>query len=66
MAFFGGKPAPSKIGSYQSYRILIFVYLLCSFVIWIEYRGYLNAELAIRVTKYPFTDLESLSKTDYL
>jgi hypothetical protein len=65
MANFGGKPVPSKFDTIQSYRFVIFTLLLAGTVVWISYRASLTSELSTAVTKLPFNDLESLSKTDY-
>ena len=64
-AFFGGKPSTTKIDSKQSYRSIIFISLLPGLIIFIFYKGYLSAELSVRIKKFPFTDLKSLSKTDW-
>ena len=34
-------------------------------VCWMAYNAYLFSVLSTKVTKYPFNDLDSLSKTDY-
>ena len=65
IAFFGGKPTATKIDSKKSYRSIIFISLLAGSIVWIFYRAYLTAELAIRIKKYPINDMESLSKTDW-
>ena len=65
IAFFGGKPTATKIDSKKSYRSIIFISLLSGSIVWIFYRAYLTAELAIRIKKYPINDMESLSKTDW-
>ncbi len=66
MANFGGKPTESKIKHTNSYKTLIFSTLLCGLVVWISYRAFLISELSIKYKKYPFHDLESLAKTNYL
>ena len=61
----GGRfPKGSKdIG--KSYKIIMLTSMLGGLVIWIAYRSFLSAELAIVIKKYPFNDLESLSKTKF-
>ena len=66
MANFGGKPMLSKIGHVNSYKSTIFLSLLAGLVVWISYRAFITSELSVIVAKYPFNDLESLSKTNYL
>ena len=39
--------------------------LLAGLTVFVFYRGYLSAELSVRIKKFPFTDLKSLSKTDW-
>ena len=63
--YFGGKPSGTQVDSRRSYKATIFVSLLGGVIIWIAYRSFLTAELSIREKKYPFNDLESLSKTDW-
>jgi hypothetical protein len=65
MANFGGKPVPSKFDTIQSYRFIIFTSLLAGTVVWISYRASLTSELSVEKKKFPFNDLESLSKTEY-
>ena len=65
IAFFGGKPSTTKIDSKQSYRSIIFISLLSGLIVFVFYKGYLSAELSVRIKKFPFTDLKSLSKTDW-
>ena len=65
IAFFGGKPTPTSIDSKRSYKAVVFTSLLAGVVMWIAYRSYLSAALAISFKSYPFTDMESLSKTDW-
>ena len=61
----GGKPGPTQIDAKKSYRAIVFVSLLGGIVIWIAYRSFLTAELSVTHKKYPFNDLESLSKTNW-
>ena len=65
IAFFGGKPTPTSIDSKRSYKAVVFTSLLAGVVMWIAYRSYLSAALAISFKSYPFTDMESLSKTNW-
>ena len=64
-AYFGGKPAGTAIDSRRTYKAVVFTSLLGGVVVWIAYRSFLTAELAVVIKKYPFTDFESLSKTDW-
>jgi len=66
MTNFGGRYFPLKIDMPNSYRSLVFTSLLGGVVIWMFYRGQLTSKLSINLKKYPFNDLESLSKTNYL
>ena len=65
IVFFGGKPASSMIDSVQTYKITIYVSLLCGLIVWISYRARLTAVLSVSIKRYPFKDLESFSKTDW-
>ena len=64
-ANFGGAPSSIIIDGNQSYRLTIFVSLCCGIVIWSNYQGELTSELSTIDKKYPFTDLESFSKTNW-
>ena len=66
MANLGGRPFPLKIDILNSYKSLVFTSLLGGVVVWIFYRGQLTSKLSVNLKKYPFDDLESLSKTNYL
>ena len=66
MSNVGGKPSKSGLEKISSYKIIIFTTLLGGLVNWIAYRSQLTADLSVHVFKYPFNDLESLSKTNYL
>ena len=59
----GGKP--SKIEKNFTYQIVLFHCLLVGSVIWMAYRASFTSELSVRKLKFPFNDLESLSKTNY-
>ena len=63
--YFGGKPSGTAIDSKMIYKFIVFVSLLGGTIIWISYRSFLTAELAINIKKYPFTDMYSLSKTNW-
>ena len=65
IANFGGKPIPTSIDSRRTYKMLVFTSLLSGVVVWIAYRSFLTAELAVEIKKYPFSDFESLSKTNW-
>ena len=62
---FGGAPTISKIDSNQIYRLTIIVSLYCGTIIWISYRAKLTSELSIIDKHYPFTDMESFSRTNW-
>ena len=65
IVYFGGKPSGTAIDSKRTYKFIVFVSLLGGIIIWISYRSFLTAELAINIKKYPFTDMYSLSKTNW-
>ena len=62
---FGGAPTITNIDSNQIYRFTIIVSLYCGTVIWISYRAKLTSELSVIDKHYPFTDLESFSRTNW-
>ena len=62
---FGGKPYKSKSDNISSYKTLLFTFLLDGMISWIFYRAFLTSKLSTKLNKYPFTDLNSLAKTDY-
>ena len=64
-AFFGGKPDSSLIDTKQSYKMVIFISLLCGLFVWQSYRAHLTAELAVYMKAYPFKNLNSISKTNW-
>ena len=66
MAYFGGKPFPSKIEKYHSYKFFIVTFLFLCVLVWMCYRAMLSAKFAVTVKSYPFEDLESLSNTEYI
>ena len=63
--YFGGEPYENAVDSKRTYKFIVFVSLLGGIIIWISYRSFLTAELAINIKKYPFTDMYSLSKTNW-
>ena len=65
IANFGGKPTISPMDSKQSYKTTIFTTLFCGSIVWISYRAFLTSELSISQKVYPFTDMESLSNTNW-
>ena len=64
-AFLGGKPTTTKIDSKQSYRLIIFLSLLCGLIVWSTYKAQLKAIMTIVSKAYPFQDLESFIKTNW-
>ena len=65
VTFFGGKLTPTKIDSKMSYKIIVLFSFLCGIVLWGSYRAALNAKLSVTVKKYPFFDMDRLSKTNW-
>ena len=65
MANFGGTSFEAKVINYNSFKGLIFISLIGGSIIWTAYSASLVSELALNVIKFPFDDLESLSKTEY-
>ena len=65
MAVFGGIPSKCKIELVNSYKTIVFTSLSSGLIIWASYQGSLTSELAIKVVKYPFQDLQSFSKSNY-
>ena len=49
----------------KSYKLIIVLSLLFGNIVWIGYQAFLTAQLASITKQMPFTDLESLSKTDW-
>lgn len=64
-ANFGGKPTPTKIDKTTTYKIVVITSLLSGLVIWMAYRSMLIAVFSILYQKYPFSDIESFSNTDW-
>ena len=65
MFLMGGKPAKTSIDNKRSYRVIVLISMLGGTILWIAYRSFLAAELAVVIKKYPFRDLETLSKTEF-
>ena len=49
----------------NSLKLILFTSCICGNIVWIGYQAFLTAKLAIVSNQQPFTDLESLSKTDW-
>ena len=62
---FGGQPFESTKDHIISYRTILIAFVLEGMVCWMAYNAYLFSVLSVKVTKYPFNDLDSFSKTDY-
>ena len=65
IANFGGKPKPSKIDQRLTYKLVIFITLLGGSLVFMFYKSYLSAVLTISLKKFPFNDMEGLSKTSW-
>ena len=61
----GGEESNTSIDERKSYKVTSFISLLGGMIIWIAYQSFLTAELAIVSNKFPFNDIESLSRTDF-
>ena len=48
-----------------SHRLATFISLLWAWFIWTSYNAALASEFTVPIVKLPFTDMESLSSTDY-
>ena len=66
MANFGGSSFEAKVINYNSFKGLIFISLIGGSIIWTAYSASLVSALSVKVIKFPFNDLESLSKTEYM
>ena len=65
-AFFGGSPNElPALGKSFSHKMIISLFLLCGMISWAAYQSFLTAELSVHIKKFPFTDLESFSKTNW-
>ena len=60
--FGGSSEELSNNGSYHVFHITI---LLCGYIVWISYNAALTSELMVTKNTYPFTDLESVSSTNW-
>ena len=65
IAFVGGPPKNTAIDKKILYKIVVFTSLLSGSIVWMSYRGTLQAELSVSEKKYPFLDLNGLSKTNW-
>ena len=65
IANFGGKPFKCKIDHITSYKTLLYASFLDGVIIWICYRAFLFSELSSKINKYPFSNLDTLAKSDY-
>ena len=65
IAILGGKPNHTKVDSKPGYKVIVFSSLLCGSIIWICYRSSLTAELSVSLKKYPFHNMDTLSKTKW-
>ena len=63
--FVGGTPTATPIDKKPSYKTTILATMLCGTVVWIAYTARLTSELSIHKKKYPFHDMESVSKTNW-
>ena len=55
----------SLIDLRNSHRLATFVSLLWAWFIWTSYNAALASEFTVPIVKLPFTDMESLSTTNY-
>ena len=63
--FFGGTDGHYKDTRKLSNRVVLLSSMLGGLVIWLSYNGYLTADLLAIENRYPFNDLESLSKSNW-
>ena len=63
---FGGAPFQSKTDDIASYKTLVFVFMLDGLVLWVTYQSFLYTELSTPLIKNPFSDLNTLAKSDYM
>ena len=63
---FGGTPFQSKTDYIASYKTLVFVFMLDGLVLWVTYQSFLYTELSTPLIKNPFSDLNTLAKSDYM
>ena len=62
---FQGTPSPLTIEKFESYKIFVVISSLASVVMWASYNSDLISLFSVKIVKYPFNDLESLTKSDY-
>ena len=65
IVYCGGKPNKTSIDQRKTYKAVVFISFLGGAIIWMAYRSFLTAELSVTLKKYPFNDLESLSKSNW-
>ena len=65
IAFVGGPPKNTAIDKRMLYKVVVFTSLLSGSILWMSYRGTMTAELSVSEKKYPFLDLNGLSKTNW-
>ena len=63
---FGGTPFESKADYIASYKTLVFVFMLDGLILWVAYQSFLYTELSTPLIKNPFSDLNTLAKSDYM
>ena len=66
MGFLGGKLAPSKFESHQSYKIFVTSFFINATMVLLLFRASLSAQFTVNLVKTPFNDLVSLSKSNYM
>ena len=63
---FGGTPFQSKAEFIASYKTLVLVFMLDGLLLWASYQSFLYTELSTPIIKNPFSDLNTLAKSNYL
>ena len=63
---FGGMPFQSKADYIASYKTLVFVFMLDGLLFWASYQSFLYTELSTPLIKNPFSDLNTLAKSEYM
>ena len=64
MPMFGATSSSDTVGI-GSYNILLITSFLSGYVIWISYNAALTSELLVTGKSFPFSDLKSLSQTNW-
>ena len=64
MSYFG-KDHHDNGTKVESYKIITFTSLMTGYIVWSGYNAFLTTELLDIKDSYPFTDLESLTQTDW-